>query len=385
MVQEVSGPRENPWGKALGQFAGGAVEGYTQQADEMALQKAVGDLPPNAAPKDVLNAILKTKTYSPEAKQQLFKNVMGVAEYEQAQQKLQNEAANKQAKQAEKDQKEETNRASAKALISQSDLAPEQKQQALADIEAGNLNFEGAKALFGKAPAVSDYDVATNQGKRFENRIKDYDEKAVKADALLPIIQTTIQNNEQYTDPEKYWDAYIDFASGLAPQLAMFKSARGQALDPYTAISIQSLGQKMGGILTNARQKLLEKKAFSLGKDKSANRLILYSDLYSNKLDKLRSRFTHEIISQNRYGLAPADLDAQIEAKMKPYQNMIWGDLQRMVNGEMPVSPLANRDYEDVLKPGYVLMMDQKGNTYQLPEEEVDLPDNQDLIRFTDA
>lgn len=376
---------ENPWATAAESFTRGATEGYFRQSDEMALQKAVGDLPPNAAPKDVLNAILKTKTYSPEAKQQLFKNVMGVAEFEQTQQKLQNEAANKQAKQAKKDQKEETNLSSAKALISQSDLAPEQKKQALADIEAGNLNFEGAKALFGKAPTVSDYDVAANQAKRFEPRIKSYDEKAEKGEQLLPITQLAIENNEKYTDPEKAWDVFVDTASPFIPPLASLKSARGQALEPYTAISIQSLGQKMGGILTNARQQLLKKKAFDLGKDKNANRILLYSDLYNSKLDVLRSRFANEIIAQNKYGLAPADLDAQLTERMKPYQNMVWGDLHRMINGEMPVSPLANKDYEALLKPGYVLMMDQKGNTYQLPEEELDLPENQDLIRFTDA
>lgn len=82
-------PKENDWADAFRQLGGGLVEGYTNRSDEMALQKAVSSLPPNATPRDILNAITNTKTYRPAAKQEALKNYMGVAEFEQSQRKAQ--------------------------------------------------------------------------------------------------------------------------------------------------------------------------------------------------------------------------------------------------------------------------------------------------------
>jgi len=65
-------------------FGGGAAQGYMNRADELALQRAMERLPSNAKPKDILNSLVGTKTYSPEAKQNAFKNLFAVREVEEA-------------------------------------------------------------------------------------------------------------------------------------------------------------------------------------------------------------------------------------------------------------------------------------------------------------
>lgn len=71
-------------GQGIGNFIEKGVEGYQTRADEMALQKAVGDLGPKASPQQILQAITGTHTYSPAAKQNALKNYIGVAEFEEA-------------------------------------------------------------------------------------------------------------------------------------------------------------------------------------------------------------------------------------------------------------------------------------------------------------
>ena len=99
-------PKETGWGEAFANVGKGAVQGYQDRTDEMALQKAIGALPKDYTPRQLLDALTNTKTYSPASKQTAFKNLVGVAEFEEMQTK------NKQAKEAkdrELDIKEDAN------------------------------------------------------------------------------------------------------------------------------------------------------------------------------------------------------------------------------------------------------------------------------------
>jgi hypothetical protein len=69
-------PSRNTWGDIGELFGSGLSEGYTQRSDQMAIQKAVEGLPPNASQRDILNAVMGVNTYSPEAKQTAIKNYM---------------------------------------------------------------------------------------------------------------------------------------------------------------------------------------------------------------------------------------------------------------------------------------------------------------------
>ena len=85
MVQIL--PQENDWSDAFSQLGSGLVQGYTNRADENALRKSIEQLGEDATPRQILNAITGTKTYSPAAKQNMLKNYLGVAEFEELQRK----------------------------------------------------------------------------------------------------------------------------------------------------------------------------------------------------------------------------------------------------------------------------------------------------------
>lgn len=76
--------RGNQFASALGEGLSNLIssgsQAYMQQADQMAIQKAIEGLGPNPASKDLLNAVLGVKTYNPKAKQQAFENYLGKEE-----------------------------------------------------------------------------------------------------------------------------------------------------------------------------------------------------------------------------------------------------------------------------------------------------------------
>lgn len=74
---------KNPWEKTFRNFGEGVAEGYTENHDREALQKSIETLPVNASPRQILDAITNTRTYSTEAKQTALKNYIGAAELEE--------------------------------------------------------------------------------------------------------------------------------------------------------------------------------------------------------------------------------------------------------------------------------------------------------------
>lgn len=85
MVQIL--PKENTWGDIGERLGKGLSEGYQTRADEMAIRNSLEKLGDSAQPRQILDALMNTRTYRPEAKQQALKNYMGVKEFEEAQKK----------------------------------------------------------------------------------------------------------------------------------------------------------------------------------------------------------------------------------------------------------------------------------------------------------
>lgn len=137
------------WGDVGRNFGKGTVKGYQNQSDDRALQKTIQNLPPDASPKDVLNAILGTNTYSNEAKQQALKNYMGVKEFEETQRKAKEQAALQrarndilQAKESRIAQAKDDARSNVKTIVNQLDL-PEEQKESLGE----SLDIKGATDL----------------------------------------------------------------------------------------------------------------------------------------------------------------------------------------------------------------------------------------------
>jgi hypothetical protein len=74
---------------AFRKFGSDFAQGQKNRSDEMALKKAIEGLGANPNPRDLLNAITGTTTYSNEAKQQALKNYIGVQEFEELKRKTQ--------------------------------------------------------------------------------------------------------------------------------------------------------------------------------------------------------------------------------------------------------------------------------------------------------
>lgn len=80
-------PSNDGWADIGNAFGSGLSQGYQKRHDEKALQKAVSDLPQDATPRQILDAVMGTKTYGKEAKESAIKNYTGAAEFEELKRK----------------------------------------------------------------------------------------------------------------------------------------------------------------------------------------------------------------------------------------------------------------------------------------------------------
>lgn len=133
MVQFI--PADNSWANAFREAGSGLSQGYMNRTDENSLRKTVEGLGPNPSPRQILDAITRTKTYNPESKQSVLKNYLGVENFEELKRKAQaqeeiSKARNDilQAKENKQNTKEKTERTNVQSIVDQLDLPPEKKE-----------------------------------------------------------------------------------------------------------------------------------------------------------------------------------------------------------------------------------------------------------------
>ena len=196
-------PKENDWSEAFQALGQGASQGYTNRADEMALQKAISGLGENATPRQILDAITGTRTYGPAAKQNALKNYMGVAEFEEAQRKntsLREEEANKKL----------VYKNNALNLLNNSELPEEQKQRIGADIEAGKVDFSGVKELVKPKKTVSS-DFEKGLTKERVKQYTDAEKALVQSQRNLKDLKRVEDLNKELAGPLGYFNALNPF------------------------------------------------------------------------------------------------------------------------------------------------------------------------------
>ena len=383
-------PEQNGWADVFESIGKGASEGYQERSDQMSIQKAVESLPANHTPKDLLNVLIPVKTYKPESKSNFFKNYLGVSEFGETQRKnkraeelTEAEIAGKTAVDKEKTtqtQLKETGKENRPNKKEQDELAevqslgkivyPNETPEKIAEKTKG-LKPADLRSLIVKPEKpenVTEYEVAKNQSKRLEPLEKEISEAGEGAKRLLPATEIAIMNNEKYTPTERILDQAIE-ASG-SKFFKLFKSVKGQQLLAYTPFAIQALAEKMGGVLSVKKLNILEQKAAAPDKSKETNRLFLYLDLFDRKLDVMRQKLTNDLIKKNKYGLIPIDLNEEIDKKIKPFQKMIDRDIQLLIDGKKPKSPmssLATTENKRARAPeGKTEVYDQEGNSFYL-------------------
>lgn len=215
-------PPDEDWSKAFRQLGEGMGEGYQNRSDEVALQNAITSLGENATPRQILDAITKTKTYSPESKQNLFKNYLGAAEFEEAQKSaLRKEDIEKarntimqgrniitEKKEEKKERKEylkdENERRKANAIIDQLNLPTEQKESL-----KNNISIDSAE------------DLLKDQLKQKKSKLTPFEktvqqknaEEYINLTKRLPELQSNLEN--------------INYSRELADQIGPFKMIGG--------------------------------------------------------------------------------------------------------------------------------------------------------------
>lgn len=144
-------PKESDWSDAFQSIGQGVSKGYQNRSDEMALQKAIGGLGANPSPRDILDAVTKTKTYNPSSKQNLFKNYLGVSEFEELMRK--NKANEEVAglkntvNEAKEKAKKEADTNDALVLLDAADMPQNEKDVLREKIKKGEASADAIKHI----------------------------------------------------------------------------------------------------------------------------------------------------------------------------------------------------------------------------------------------
>ncbi len=250
---------------------------------------------------------------------------------------LQAATQKKQEEQAKVTKQEAADKAEVEAILDTIEgISPEQKKNL-----AGKLTPVSARALIKQEEksADVDYKKAENIHKIRAKDIEATGEAAKQAESKLPAINAGIKTNEQYGTSEKIFDTIIESTGSRL--LAPLKSLSGQKLETAIPGAIGSFAPQMGGLLTNNKLAIIEKKAVGLGKDKNANRMLLYMDKYDKDIDIIRNRITKQLLSENEYGLADRNFDIELEKRLLPYQKMANKDIDTLLNNQIPDSPMS--------------------------------------------
>lgn len=197
-------PKENDWSDAFQAIGSGVSQGYQNRADDMALQKAIGDLGENPTPRQILDAVTGTKTYNPQAKQNLFKNYLGTAQFEELQ---------KQHKttREEKQKKEDVEKNNAREILKASDLPKEEKTRLTIDIDEGNINLSGVKELVKPKKKEATDDFTKGLTKERVKQYTDSEKSLVQSQRNLKDLDRLEQLNKQLSGPTGYFNALNPF------------------------------------------------------------------------------------------------------------------------------------------------------------------------------
>lgn len=106
-------PAEHGWGDAAAGFGKGLAEGATNRHDEMAIQKAVSELPEGYSARQLIDTVAKVSTYGKNAKQDFTKNALGARQMDEisrAHKATEDIAKAKKIKELEKEEKTEADR-----------------------------------------------------------------------------------------------------------------------------------------------------------------------------------------------------------------------------------------------------------------------------------
>lgn len=355
-------PRSNIWGEIGENFGGGLAGGIEKAREDREVRDTLANLPKDAGPREVLNAVMNSRIGS-ERKKEMLSQFMQTQQLEQ-QAATQMETGRhhraeetiragevlakgmKQQAKTEKEEKEkEANRKILPALVRQ--LDPERFPQELKDalVEEGDLKkVESILKLQQEEDKIT-REVAERSFKTFyEEPFKKLAESARLGEEKFIRLAPVIDSLEKYTKAQQFWDAIVDMSG---EGLDFWKSKEGQTIETARPNMIAEFGKYMSGVLSQGKIKEIGKKTISVGRNKDVSRLLLYIDIFNTKMDILRDRYAKFIMGNSKYGLPGPDFQQKLDAMLLPHKKMIAEDIERMLKGEKPQTEMA-KSYTDM-------------------------------------
>lgn len=210
-------PKEDQWGDIGRSIGAGAGEGYINRSDEMALQKAMGALPPNATPRQILDAVTNTRTHSPQAKQNLLSNYLGVEQFEELKRHAKATEEEAQAKRiADQEiakQKKVTDLNDSLALIQNSELPADQKEDLADQVAEGKVSYRAIEKMTKpvKPTKAPTNDFQKGLAKEHVKQYVDAEKSIVQSERNLKDLARIEELDKKLSGPIGYFNALNPF------------------------------------------------------------------------------------------------------------------------------------------------------------------------------
>lgn len=222
MVQFV--PSNDPWASVGQSLGAGLGSGYTNRVDELAIRNAIEKLGPNPNPRQLLDTLVGTRTYSPESKQQALSNYLGVEQFQELQRhsKAQEEAS--LAKQSAELAKQEQERSRAKQITQQLELPEEQKEALSETLSAGAAEDLLKKQISGEKQSP------------FEKKVQEHNaQEYIKLTEEIPRLESTEGDIQRARELSKE----LSFLSPVTGRLGL--SGKASELEAISLPMIESI------------------------------------------------------------------------------------------------------------------------------------------------
>ncbi len=345
-------PADEGWGEAFSKFGKGVSQGYMDRSDQMAVQKAMEDLGPNADPRDVLKALTGTKTYNPQASQTALKNYLGVEAFAETKRKAQEQEKISQAKNeiarlkegnktTEKQNKELQERARTGAVVDQLNLPDEQKEAL-----RGSISQKAAEDLLKEQLKPA----AEAKLSPFERKLQDkHAEEFIALSKEIPKIESTIGD--------------IAYARKLSEELGLTGAALG-------AVGLSGKAKELEGVSFTLMEPIV--KIFNPSGPIAQQKLKMIQDKYVIKASDAPWTKKAKLDSLERFAKQALNRAQQKMDIIKKYNGNPPEKVVEEFDKESDTISDAMMDYdlqgEETSSPGMPEAKEFKGKTVTSPE-----------------
>ena len=350
-------PRRNTLGEGLASAITKGFESYTNAADQSALQKSLGSLGDNPTPRQILDAVTGTKTYSPEAKQSALKNYLGVAEFEELQRKSKareelesRELSEKQAERLEKtkaaQEKATKQQNEAITTIEQSDLPEEKKKAYLDAAKKGEFTPASARAVTKKAEPQYEKESEKLAAQRTSKYIGNVEEHAKTAQDDLLALNLMDSLGEAGATGFKVENALADYLESKGVKnVEAIRNPLSKAYNSVSKILMGGFGDIVKGKVSNFEFGIFKGMLAQAEDRPEAAKAMIESQRLIRNIDIAENQILQEIIQsyEDKGQSPPSNVTNMVEKRLRPIADQMTRETtDRMRNILKPGTKVQN-------------------------------------------